>query len=121
MGFAPGFTVILATEPTRSAEFFRELCGVVGESRGAVLIVLQRPARWSGGPVLGVHLRRHGAPAGELGPGLWLGPLREDADRRALRQWLRAGGPVAGPPPARLRCRALTSPAHPLMAAQTLN
>ena len=83
--------------------------------------MLQRPARWSGGPVLGVHLRRHGVTASALGPGLWLGPLREDADRLALHQWLREGGPVAVPPPARLRCRTLTSPAQPLMAAKTLS
>src|SRR5919197_4504924 len=74
---ADGFAVVLATEPARSGEFFRELQEVVRHSRGGVLISLQRPSGWLGGPVVGVHPRRDQGPDQRLYPGVWLGPLRE--------------------------------------------
>lgn len=118
---ADGFAVVFATEPARSGAFFRELRDVVRNSRGAVLISLRRPSRWPGGPVVGVHLRHDRGPDQRLSEGVWLGPLREEADRDALCAWLRRGGPQAGPPPRRLLARKLPGPMLPLMAAQTHN
>lgn len=125
-----GFVAVLATEPARSAEFYTQLRALVRESSGGVLVCLRRPALWTGGPIVGVHLRPaepadHGGPSGgathALGPGLWLGPLSRARDRRALCQWLRDGGPAGGPPPMSLRQRALPGPNRPLMASQTSN
>jgi hypothetical protein len=111
----------VATDPARCASFFAELSEVVRESRRAVLIRLRRPARWLSGPIIGIHLLRDSAGRFGLGPGLWLGPLTSHADRRALCEWLRRGGPQAGPPPHRLQCLRLCPPIVPIMALQTRN
>jgi hypothetical protein len=111
----------LATEPARSGAFFGQLREVVRHSRGGVLISLRRPARWLGGPVVGVHLRRDRGLDQRLCPGVWLGPLREDADREALCEWVRRGGPQAGPLPRRLLARRLPGPMLPVTAAHTAN
>jgi hypothetical protein len=131
-----GFVAVLATEPARSAEFYAQLRELVRKSSGGVLVCLRRPALWTGGPIVGVHLRPAepdrpadpaepgGRPRGAahaLGPGLWLGPLSRSEDRRALCRWLRDGGPAGGPPPVSLRQRALPGPNRPLMASQSLN
>lgn len=118
---ADGFAVVLATEPARCGVFFRALRDVVRDSRGAVLISLRRPSRWPGGPVVGVHLRYDRGSDRRLGEGVWLGPLREEADRDALCAWLRRGGPQSGPPPRRLLARKPPGPMLPFMAAQTHN
>jgi len=44
---------------------------------GADRLRLRHPAHWLGGPVVGIHLRRDTDGESTLGPGLWLGPLRE--------------------------------------------
>ena len=120
-GTPDGFAIILATEPTRSQGFLAELSRLVRQSHGGILITMHRPASWRGGPVVGVHLRREFDPPHTLGPGVWLGPLREEDDQRALCHWLRQGGPYAGPPPDCLRRRTLSTPRTSIMAAQTTN
>jgi hypothetical protein len=120
-GTCGGFAVVLATDPARCGAFFAELSSVVRESRDGVLIRLRHPARWLGGPVVGIHLRRDTDGGSTLGPGLWLGPLREEADLHAVCDWLRRGGPQAGPPPPQLRSRTLRQPIAPIMALQTSN
>jgi hypothetical protein len=116
-----GFAVVLATEPERSAEFFRDLRALVRDSHGGVLISLRRPARWPGGPVVGIHLRCYQGAEHLLRPGIWLGPLREEADQQALCEWLRLGGPQVRPLPQRLLARTLPGPTAPPMASQTVN
>lgn len=115
-----GYAIILATDPDRSPEFFAELRAVVARSRGGVLISLREPARWLGGPVISVHLRRDDEPR-VVSPGQWLGPLRAERERRAVCRWLADGGPLTGPPPVELQPRTLPGASRTVMAAQTLN
>ncbi len=119
-GGPDGYAVILATDPERSPEFLAQLRAVVARSRGGVLISLREPARWSGGPVISVHLRWDGEPR-VVGPGQWLGPLTAADERRAVCRWLAGGGPLTGPPPADLRPGTLPGADRAVMAAQTLN
>jgi hypothetical protein len=118
-----GFVAVLATDPARSSDFFDELRELVRNTSGGVLVCLRQPALWTGGPVVGIHLRRPegrpGSPA--IGPGLWLGPLCAPEDQCALCDWLRDGGPVAGPPPVALRRRILPGPSRPMVASQNTN
>jgi hypothetical protein len=116
-----GCTVILATDPAASVEFFTELGEVVRQWHGAVLITKLRPAAWRGGPVVGIHLRRENDPPQLLGAGIWFGPLREAPDRHALCDWLRGGGPLGGAPPERLRPRVLAAPPKKIVAWHTAN
>jgi hypothetical protein len=116
-----GFAVVLVTAPARSVEFLGALREAVRQSTGGVLISLERPARWQGGPVVAVHLRAERDHKQSLGPGVWLGPLREDREQQQLCQWIRQGGPRSGPPPQRLLNRTLPSPRIPLMARHTVN
>lgn len=120
-GVCTGFAVVLASDPARCATFYAELSRVVRQSQDGVLIRLLNPMRWLGGPVVGIHPRRDTDGQSRLGPGVWLGPLRGQADQNALCEWLGRGGPPAGPPPQRLRFRVLRQPIVPIMAAQTSN
>jgi hypothetical protein len=110
-----GVVVIVATEPERSPGVFAELKSVVASSTGGLLVVLEKPAPWPGGPVIGLQLRRNSD--GAVGAQCWLGPIGAGQEQDALVSWLRAGGPGRTPVPRALAHRVL----RPRPALQTAN
>lgn len=96
-----GFLVLLATP---HEDFRCELADCVRHSRGGVLAKLHR-TMLAPAPVVAVMPRR--GHDGSLGIPVWLGPLHDPADRASVVDWLRRGGPAAGPLPPRLRRRVI--------------
>lgn len=112
-----GFFVIVATDPDRDPAMFGALTSAVSASPGGVLVVMQHPVAWPGGPVVGVSLRRDD---GAMSAQCWLGPLVGEVEQDPLLAWLQRGGPGRSPLPVEVRHRVLRlRPAAPLL--QTTN